>query len=282
MISRSSFDAYAAMVDAQADSALARIRQFAGALDWGTTRAQRADARDMLRDFAYDVVTSYGDNAAAIAANYYDSLAALAGRDLPNAIMADSPQRAAVDGAVDWSTKSVWDSDAEGAMAAVDAAMVGTTVANVVASRVHSMANATMYNNAMRDGVRYARVPTSATPCAFCLMLASRGFEYLSEDTALYAHHMGRYHDDCRCKAVASFDDEGLEGYQDSADAYYGQWKAASDSLPDKVTREAWKAMGKAEQAKWTRQDHPTWNGYANYRTHMLLARLREQQGLDG
>ena len=44
--------------------------------------------------------------------------------------------------------------------------------------------------NGRRDPMRpkYARVPTGAETCDFCLMLASRGFAYLSEETASHTH----------------------------------------------------------------------------------------------
>ena len=42
-------------------------------------------------------------------------------------------------------------------------------------------------------------------PCAFCAMLASRGFVYHTAETA---GSMNRYHNDCRCEIVPGFDDE--------------------------------------------------------------------------
>lgn len=45
--------------------------------------------------------------------------------------------------------------------------------------------------------VRFARVPTSAVPCAWCAMLASRGFDYRSMESASAASH---HH--CTCTIV--------------------------------------------------------------------------------
>ena len=92
---------------------------------------------------------------------------------------------------------------------------------------------------------------------------------------------MGKYHDHCSCIAVASFDDEGLEGHDAKVDEWRSMWDAASDSLPDKATRDAWEKMSQAEQAAYQRTDHPTWDPYANYRTHMLMARMRDMYGID-
>lgn len=48
--------------------------------------------------------------------------------------------------------------------------------------------------------VRYARVPTGAETCPFCIMLASRGFVYHSEAAARHAHS------GCNCVVVPCFD----------------------------------------------------------------------------
>lgn len=75
---------------------------------------------------------------------------------------------------------------------------LGRLAKNQVARR----ANDTVMHNARRDrkrGVRFARVPMGNHTCAFCTMLASRGFVYWSKETAgAFAH----WHADCRCKVV--------------------------------------------------------------------------------
>ena len=66
----------------------------------------------------------------------------------------------------------------------------------------------------MKGNVRWARVPTGRETCAYCFMLASRGWDYVSEDTAHAGSHQG-----CNCivvpgkkgrTAVAGYDPEGL------------------------------------------------------------------------
>lgn len=60
-----------------------------------------------------------------------------------------------------------------------------------------------MRRNAERDpaGVRWARMPIGET-CAWCLMLASRGAVYLSEESAGSGGH---FHAQCDCQIVAVF-----------------------------------------------------------------------------
>ena len=81
---------------------------------------------------------------------------------------------------------------------------------------------------------RYARVPQGKT-CAFCTMLASRGFVYASEDTAGKWH---KYHHDCDCKIVPTWGETRIDGYD--PEKLYDMWKDASKeggSLSEKLAR---------------------------------------------
>lgn len=65
--------------------------------------------------------------------------------------------------------------------------------------------------------VRYARVPTGGETCPFCVMLASRGFVYISEQAASHAHP------GCDCRVVPGFAGETeVEGYD--LDGLYRQY----------------------------------------------------------
>lgn len=65
---------------------------------------------------------------------------------------------------------------------------------------------------------RWARIPTGVETCDFCIMLASRGFVYHSEETASHAHAH------CDCRVVPSWDKSPLaQGYD--PDKYYDMWK---------------------------------------------------------
>ena len=275
MISKGGFDAYAANVDSQGERAMERIRRFVGSLDFGGTYESRETARQMVRDYAYDVVTAYGDNAAAIAADYYDELARLAGADVPSAVLAKAANAEQIGKSVDYATRTIWDTD-EGGFKTVIADQIAANVSKMVGNRVRGMANETMYQNAKRNHNRFARVTTSKKPCAFCVMLASRGFAYLSEDSALLAHGIRKYHDDCYCKAVAAFDDEGLEGY-DKADEYYDMYREATKQLPDADTREMWDALSPEDQKSWKLEGQ---SAYSNFRTHALVTQMRDMYGL--
>lgn len=78
---------------------------------------------------------------------------------------------------------------------------------------------------------RFARVPTGEKTCDFCIMLASRGPVYLTEESA---GAFTQFHAHCDCKVVPFFDSHfdgwsrrksktTIEGYD--PDAYYQQYQ---------------------------------------------------------
>lgn len=86
-------------------------------------------------------------------------------------------------------------------------------------------ANMCMAANASRDPrkPKWARIPMGAETCPWCLMLASRGFDYNSEAAADH-NHAG-----CDCKVVPSWDKSpAAQGYD--PDAYYNKWQDAIDA----------------------------------------------------
>lgn len=91
---------------------------------------------------------------------------------------------------------------------------------------IRRYANDTIMMNTRRDGmkgVRFARVPVGAETCAFCIMLASRGFVYYSKESATGNGHV---HPNCDCKIVPGFDGDVIEGYDPSV--YEGIYNAGN------------------------------------------------------
>lgn len=75
------------------------------------------------------------------------------------------------------------------------------------------------YGGALRDGEpAFARVPTGAETCTYCLMLASRGFAYRSRESAGHADHRG-----CNCLIVAGCHGDAVEGVDEGA--MYDCWR---------------------------------------------------------
>ena len=91
--------------------------------------------------------------------------------------------------------------------------------------------------NAKRDPKkpRYARVPSGAKTCSFCAMLASRGWVYESAETA---GAMNKYHSDCDCEIVPSWDKDrpNVEGYD--PEKLYADYEKAYKAAGDNPTEE--------------------------------------------
>lgn len=155
------------------------------------------------------------DLAAQLAAEFYDGLREYELGERMGAVAQSGRDPAATDGAVRaFAQKLVEDKTAEFITLCLERLDYETKVA----------AAQTVLNNGKRDPrhPRYARVPTGAETCDFCLMLASRSFVYRNETTASHAHS------GCDCRIVPSWKSMAVEGYD--PDALYDQWQKAIDT----------------------------------------------------
>lgn len=122
-------------------------------------------------------------------------------------------------------------------------------VRDVMHGAVMARGRATVRFNAARAGVRVARVP-EAGACFFCLMLASRGPEYVSAETALLGRDGEKYHAHCRCTiAEGRVGDDGAEYYPAKVSACVDFVKRNRRGLN---TVEDWRAA--VESGKFTKQ----------------------------
>lgn len=138
--------------------------------------------------FFPELVTTYGDVSALLAADFYDML-----RDVPpsaasfRAVFAEPVRVAQSQASVRWAAGSLF---GEGG-----AALFMTQIAGTTQRLVSQRGRDTIFSSARRDPVRtmVARVPSGAETCRFCVMIASRGAVY-DTDTG-----MGRFHNNCDC-----------------------------------------------------------------------------------
>ena len=100
---------------------------------------------------------------------------------------------------------------------------VGTAVGRMV-----KMAGVdTTMQNALRDGAEWAWIPSGDT-CAFCLTLASRGWQKASKQ-AIRGGHAEHIHNNCDCTYAIRFDGvSDIEGYD--PDKYLEMYENADDS----------------------------------------------------
>lgn len=173
-----------------------------------------AAARNEIIAIMDTLLAPYTDNVAAVAATFYDGLRAYFGID--DGFMAESEsmrEPAATAGAV----RAFMQTQVDG--------KPFETLENLLTERVDyeckRAANECIAYNAKNDPKRpkWARVPTGAETCEWCIMLASRGFAYLSEEAASHTHA------NCDCRVIPSWDKDNpaVQGYD--PDLYYDMWK---------------------------------------------------------
>lgn len=142
----------------------------------------------------------YTDMAAELAAEFYDGLRELSTGQRLGALAESGRAPEATVGAV----RAIMQDLVDGGPAEA----VARELLDRADYEVKRAAGECVYRNGKRDPreVRYARVPSGSETCAFRIMLASRGFEYRSEETAGKGGH---YHPHCDCRIVPGF--EGAE-----------------------------------------------------------------------
>lgn len=150
---------------------------------------------DALVDYAYGIATKYGEGSAALSAEMYDLIAELSGKHLPPAEPAPTPE-------YDEVAKTVY-----GTKKNVD------VMADAVGRLVKRTGADTTVRNAIRDGAYWAWIPNGDT-CAFCITLASRGWQEASKK-ALRNGHAEHIHSHCDCAYAVSFDEDTKYGDYD-------------------------------------------------------------------
>lgn len=138
--------------------------------------------RKEVIDYAYALAKTYGESAAAAACEMYDAVTELEGLFLPAAVPADTATYGEVAKTVNGMIKQN-----------ASAESMGSAVGRLVK---RAGVDTTM-KNAIRDGAEWAWVP-SGDSCAFCIMLASRGWQNASKK-ALRNGHAEHIHSNCDC-----------------------------------------------------------------------------------
>lgn len=173
--------------------------------------------REELLEFATALVTKYGEGASALACEMYDAIATISGVYVPPA----EPAEIAKIGEV---AKTIY-----------GAAKTGNEdlVSNAVGRLVKRAGQDTTLKNAIRDGAQFAWIPSGDT-CAFCLALASRGWQTATAK-ALRNGHAEHIHSNCDCAYATNFNNSVNYAAYDP-DKYYDMWKnAEGDNAEEKL-----------------------------------------------
>lgn len=189
---------------------LARLNQSAGQLMADYIAAHGTGDTDTLIAYAHALVTKYGEGSAELACQMYDALAAAARAGVPAAEPAQPASYGEVARMVQ-ATKASQPQMQQGVSRLVKRAGADTTL-----------------KNALRDGAEWAWVPQGDT-CAFCLTLASRGWQKASQ-AAIKGGHAEHIHANCDCEYAIRFDGRStVAGYD--PDKYLRQYRAADGDI---------------------------------------------------
>lgn len=182
--------------------------------DW--VEVHGLDDRQALVDYAYGLTTKYGEAAASLACEMYDETALAEGMTLPSAEPADVATIEEVGKAVNGSLKHSL-----------------VEVPSVIYRLCKQAGADTTLKNAKRDRAEFAWVPHGDT-CAFCLTLASNGWQEASSKT-IKGDHAKHIHANCDCQfAIRFHSDDGVAGYDPNK--YLEMYKNAEGrSSKDKI-----------------------------------------------
>ena len=174
-------------------------------------------------DYAYALSTKYGEASAALACDMYDELAAYWHADVPSAVPANTATYGEVAKAMYGSMKQSPD---------------GKLISSVADRLVKQAGADTTIKNAIRDGAYWAWIPTGDT-CAFCITLASRGWQKASKKV-LKGDHAEHIHSHCDCTFAVAFNEAQQHAYDYvyDPDKYLEMYNNADGSTSDAKIRE--------------------------------------------
>lgn len=168
-------------------------------------------------DYAYALVQKYGEASAELTCIMYEALAEYSGA------MVEAAEPAAV------ATYGEVAKQIQGTMLRTkDAATISAS-----AGRLVKLAGVdTMQRNALRDGAEWAWIPQGDT-CAYCIMLASRGWVKASEK-AIKNGHAEHVHANCDCTYCVRFNDKvSVEGYD--PEGLYSEYIGAGNTKWERI-----------------------------------------------
>lgn len=188
---------------------------------WATLDLEAPERmRDVFTDLLADLVETYAAAAGAFGADWYEALRADSGvTGAFTAELPDLPDLEQLRGSASYAASGLYvDTEkALGDMAAIAQRLVADADRAAIAVNV----------DADEADPRWARVAQPGA-CAFCALLASRGPDYRTKDTATRTLSADRYHEHCGCVAMPVWNAEQFE-----LPAYATPWVDAYDAARD-------------------------------------------------
>ena len=262
-IPRAALDYVTEQINGLSADAQAKIMKVLESLDWKPDDADNVAAcRQAVVEALASIMPTYTDAAAQASADFYDaSREMMVGEPLgAQAISGYRPE--ATEGAVRSFVRFVLEDRVE---------TFNDQVLQRIDYETKRAAGTSMIENGKRDPLkpRYARVPTGSETCAFCIMLASRGFVYHTEGTAGAVDH---YHANCDCRIVCGWDTYAsgvsrrrasgveVEGYD--MDALYDQYV---DDLRSGRLKLSDVAKNTSHVQNWKSEDFKSYKDFSDF-----------------
>lgn len=216
-IPRAVLDVVSAQVNALSADAQEKLMRVLSRIEW--TPGNIAECRAIVVEAMQAVMPGYTALAAQASADLYDAVREASVGEALGAVAESGYSPEATDGAVRAVVQKIVDGKA--------VEVFNDYVLQRADYEIRRAANYCITANGARDPLKpkYARVPTGAETCDFCLMLASRGFVYHSTSSAAVDHT----HAACDCRVICGFPGDEVEDYD--PDALYRDWQSSIKSL---------------------------------------------------
>lgn len=187
---------------------------------------REANREDVIK-VAYAIATKYGEGSAALAAEFYDEVAAASGVFVPPAVPAET---------------ATYTETAKTMNKALSLSDNTDYVSSFVGALTKRAGQDTIVQNASRDSAQFAWVPFGNT-CPYCLALASKGWQYAGKNAKIgHAEHI---HGNCDCAYSVRFKkSDGLAGY--NPDKYLEMYQDADG----KTSKDKINAMRREQYAE--------------------------------
>ena len=193
-----------------------------------------SQAADDLRTVVYSIVDEYGLASSELGAQWYEYCKELADGRVSTAIVGQT-SRYSVESDVNAVIDKLFNGE-------IDIEELINQLSGVVVDQTQKQARDAILTNldadikaafdngdySKADSMGYARV-TVGDSCAFCVMLASRGFVYRSKKTALRSQWGNKYHPNCNCVAVPFHEAHTIPGYGDKLAEYDRMYRDADN-----------------------------------------------------
>ena len=224
-ISRGILDNYASGVRAVSETSSSALADSLAAIDLSN--------RDLVEDLVTGACRAASQAGTDYATAFYRGLSLLqTGEDVDFQAMSSYDQRATLI-AIRGIYRQATDEDGE-----LDEAKLVRELTARVQFEANRASKVGVWQRGQQDSrdVRYARVPTGAETCAWCLMTAGLGYWFMSEESASHTHRA------CDCVIVPSIGrgDVSIDGYDSTV--YRDMWREANAALrygdvPDELAR---------------------------------------------